>query len=178
LTILAMFSVVAGFGQTTAVAGHAMGVTTDEWLAEAHIDCTSKAKGIRETCRTLSGLRKKDGWLYGNITPNSPTISWLFKRGRLAMVSVVISDPFSDQQMTFLREQYGQPASDREVRYQNGFGATYDLREALWNMPDGAIISANEKINDVPARWLDVEILTKEMAQVLSGPPPKNPYAK
>ena len=85
-------------------------------------------------------------------------------------------EPDIPQEIKFLVEAYGPPKDQKQVPFQNSYGAKWDCLEAVWLMSDGVGIVAGERIRNTdhgPRRGLSIMFVPKDETP---KPPVINPY--
>lgn len=71
----------------------------------------------------------------------------IFEHGKLAQIDLCIEQSL-DEQLPYLTESYGKPTTTRTSAADSGHGVNVALHEAEWNMPDGAVILAQEHLSN------------------------------
>ena len=174
----------------TKIGPHHLGETFDEWLSASNIDLAAicgphkgrAAADLKFQCKGLTQLRAS-GLGQADSFIGSQRFNWQFMNGMVAQAEANYSMPNTAQQVRFLTESYGPPASTKIVPYQNALGAKWDCLEARWYLPDGAAIMANESVMNLPytgpTLWLTVTFLSKERIawEAARHPGAVNPYA-
>jgi len=151
---------VAALGQTqrTDIHGYYIGETFPEFAAQSGFDLTvcsrgeELAKPQERVCKHAAEAQTgkevtEDIVPRDNNTAYAP-YHFLFERGKLVLVTTHAKN-FS-QVLTDATAKYGSPArygTIRTVTVENGYRAVLDTGYALWNMPDGVMITATEKVN-------------------------------
>jgi hypothetical protein len=88
--------------------------------------------------------------------------------GRLAVVRLFLVSPYS-QVLSDLVAKYGQPSRSGTTTLQNAYGATLQVGEAYWQMPDGTVITAKESASWMSGgyqRNVAVDFLSKDEVDI------------
>lgn len=151
---------VAALGQTqrTDIHGYYIGEAFSEFAAQSGFDLTvcsragELAKPQKRVCKHAADAQAgkevtEDIVPRDNNTGYAP-YHFLFERGKLVLVTTQAKN-FS-QVLADTTAKYGSPAkygTIRAVTVENGYRAVSDTGYARWNMPDGVVITATEKVN-------------------------------
>lgn len=169
----------------TMLANHRLGESIQEWLDVNQLDfqgaCRNKDKAARKrltdviqgsylplaneadfACPPLTDAL--NGKTRQIETKGARQIQWIFEERILTEAVIEQPRPDTEQEIGFLAEKYGAPAKRGTSIFQNAFGAKWECPFALWEMPDGAHISAKEEMKNIrgPMRWLTITFLSKE----------------
>jgi hypothetical protein len=150
----------AALGQTprTDIQGYYIGETFPEFAAQSGLDlamCSGAndlTKPQRRMCKNAAEAQKGKE-VAEDIAPRDSNTSYvpyhfLFEGGKLVLVATHAKD-FS-QVLADTKAAYGPPAKYGTVRniiVRSGYRAVLDTGYALWNMPDGVVIAATEKVD-------------------------------
>jgi hypothetical protein len=193
LCVLAISALHAQQPAITRVSQHQMGESFQEWLTVNQLDLNgicgphkrgeSKDVDFKATCKWLSAIRDtgRGQFFLGDVTIKQ-AFGWTFMNGKLAEVSTEYSMYNVSEQVMFLEQSYGAPASTETVPYQNAYGAKWDCLVATWRMSDGVMIRAAEEIKNLPVsgptRWLTVTFYSKDRLDSLGQNQKPNPYGR
>ena len=165
-SLTGVFSLRAQTPTPTAIAGHAMGQTIQQWLSESPNElarmkaaCESHARGAQGKTDKINCTRAHE--IEAGSVPIFSTgtqerlFTWTFVLGKLAEVKVDVPGPSAgssfqpdiENEFRMLAERYGKPASSDTKTFQDAYGAQLQAREAFWVMPDGTRIAARERVS-------------------------------
>jgi hypothetical protein len=151
---------VAALGQTqrTDIHGYYIGEAFPEFAAQSGFDLTvcsqveELAKPQKRVCKHAADAQTGKEVTVDLVPRDNNTAyapyHFLFERGKLALVTTHAKN-FS-QVLADATAKYGSPAkygTVRTVTVENGYRAVLDTGYARWNMPDGVVITATEKVN-------------------------------
>jgi hypothetical protein len=77
--------------------------------------------------------------------------------GRVEYVEMRFLQQYSATMLSALTEKYGQPATSRDVQYQNGLGQAFSGVVATWNVP-GAVLTYSQY--DRSKDWGRVDLIS------------------
>jgi hypothetical protein len=158
----------------TTVHGQRLNETSEEFAAtlqdmktKVSLNCQGKIdrkyKSIsKQLTEARSGKRVKiitDAEIEKGAVGPGPGWSWIFDHDHLVQASFTDS---RDQSYNLFLDQaiqkWGKYTDHGVTEYQNGYGARFEMRHAIWFEPDGSIISLGE----VPSGEFSITILTVE----------------
>jgi hypothetical protein len=130
--------------------GFVMGAAIDDLIKAGFFDesvCVKPNRDTKVACKEVA--KAKAGEIVGLevIHDNSGTVRLIFENQKLVEIEVrpSLSSSFAEQ-LSALSEKYGAPTSLGTHTEANAMGARWDCGDALWQMPDGSVISAYEFI--------------------------------
>jgi hypothetical protein len=96
---------------------------------------------------------------------------------RLDEIGIIHIHPDREQEWRWLIEKYGAPTEHSTRAYQNAFGARWECASALWKLPNGEGVVAEESMAAGNQVWLAVDFLSREaMLRPKRTPEKPNPY--
>jgi hypothetical protein len=130
--------------------GFVMGATIDDLIKAGFFDESVCVKPNRDTKAACKQVEKaKAGEIVGLevINDKSGSVRLIFENRKLVEIEVrpSLSSSFGEQ-LSALSEKYGAPTSLGTHTEANAMGARWDCGDAIWQMPDGYVISAYEFI--------------------------------
>lgn len=176
----------AALGQTprTDIRGYYIGETFPEFAAQSGLDlamCSGAndlTKPQKRMCKNAAEAQKGKE-VAEDIAPHDSNTSYapyhyLFEGGKLVLVATHAKD--YSQVLADTKATYGPPAKYGTVRniiVRSGYRAVLDTGYALWNMPDGVVITATEKVDTGaalgPARSTDLTFCSAEKQKELDA---------
>jgi len=164
---------------------HRIGETASESLTLSHADlskCQKPKRDVKEACRTIEAMLS--GKRIG-VTEKAGDSTVIFLYDHAVLTEITVSTPLIrttyQEQIDFLTGKYGKPTTTATKTVGNALGGRWECGEAVWMMPDGALIVAKETVDmvhDVSAtRELMVTFSSKEhQARVSEDRKTQNPY--
>jgi len=176
----------AALGQTprTDILGYYIGETFPEFAAQSGFDLalcngtSDLAKPQKRMCKNAVEAQKGKE-VAEDIPPRDGNTSYapyhfLFEGGKLVL-AMTRAKNFS-QVLADAKAKYGPPAkygTVRSVVVQSGYRGVLDTEYARWNMPDGVVITATEKVDMGaalgPARSTDLTFCSAEKQKELDA---------
>ncbi len=186
--LLALATAALGQTQRTDIHGYYIGEAFPEFAAQSGFDLTmcsgghEPAKPLKRMCRDAAeALRGKE--VTEDIVPRDNNTAYapyhfLFAGGKLVLVRTRAKD-FS-QVLADATAKYGPPGKYGTVRtvvVESGYRGVQDTGYARWNMPDGVVITATEKVDMGsalgPARSTDLTFCSAERQKELDAAAPE-----
>ena len=176
IALLASISTVNTCGaqgiQPTTIKGHEIGESAEDFFSKAgHSELLTtcqekKQKPDKKTCEAVRGALA--GMRVETTDPKwKRTDSAILSGRKLVRVHMTFALPMAEV-LPDLENKYGKASSFSVEKSQNGYGATWEVGRAFWDMPDGTVISAIESVSFLGSlgyvHFVDVELRSKEEA--------------
>ena len=134
--------------------GFVLGATIDDIINAGIFNesvCVNPKGDTKRACKELE--RVKAGQVVGLqiLNDKSGRVTLCFEGRKLLEIRVdpSISTSFAEQ-VSLLSQKYGKPTALETHTEANALGARWECGDAVWRMPDGAVISAHEFIEMLP----------------------------